>query len=292
MAYVSKNLVDGTTPIDKELVGHIQEGIVDLNKVGYSHFSIDDFYLAFQDITENASTYTSIFDNATFAWFKKFHEETGATLSCYCFYQNAGSNPTFTLDDVPTKYASEFKANSDWLRFGFHALYSGINYASATAETAKEAYEKVITALVNITGSTRCIDRIPRLHNFAGSLEACKGMRDAKCGARGFLAAIEASDGSARQSYYLDEDKNNYIFTHDYIYDADNQLHFVRTQDGGTIYYISNLVNGIDYALLNTHVEFFTHENQLTDGTKSAYIRAYKELNPTHRPVFWQDIFH
>lgn len=287
MGYKKRNLVDGQTPVDKALLSPIDDWIVESERVKYSHFSIDDFYLAFQDITNNASTYTSIFNNATFAWFKQFHEKTGATVSCYCFYQNGD----FTIDNVTTKFANEFKENCDWLRFGFHAKTSNGNYASATAETAKEDYEKVITALVNITGSTRCIDRMPRLHNFAGSLEACKGMRDAKCGVKGFLAAISASDGTARQSYYLNEEQNNYIFTHDYIYDPETQLHFVRTQDGGKVYYINNLVNGLDDALWNTYIEIFTHENQLTDGTKSSYISAYNSLKATHKPVFWQDIF-
>lgn len=291
MAYDKKDLVDGTTPLNEELVGHMQDAIVALDQGRYSHFSIDDFYLAFKDLADNAANYTSIFDNATFAWFKTFHETTGGTISCYCFYQDA-ADPTFTLDMVPTKFASEFQACKGWLRFGFHALYNGFNYASATAEKAKTEYEQTISALVKITGSTECIDRIPRLHNFAGSLEACKAMRDALCGTKGFLAAITGSDGAARQSYYLDEEFNNYIFIHDYLYDATNQLHFVRTLDGSDVYKISSIVKDLNYALLGTHVEFFTHENQLTDGIKSAFVNAYKTLRKTHRPVFWMDILH
>ena len=291
MSYKRQTFVDETSTVEgtklkAEHFNHIEDWIVESERCGYSHFSIDDFYLAFQDLTENVANYKSIFDNATFAWFKTFHEKTGGTISCYCFYE-AGD---FTLDMVPTKFAAEFKANSDWLRFGFHALKNGINYASATAEKAKEDYEKTIAALVKITGSTRCIDRIPRLHNFAGALEACRGMRDAKCGTKGFLAAIANSDGTPRQSYYLEEAKNNYIYIHDYLYDATEQLHFVRTQDGGMVYKINELVNGIDHALWNTYVEIFTHENQLTDGTKSAYISAYNNLKSTHKPVFWMDI--
>lgn len=295
MSYEKKTLTDNVTVIDKELLDHMQDGIVECGRSRFSHFSLDDFYLAFQNLTENADTYTSIFDNEMFAWLKTLHEETGATISCYCFYQDAAS-ATFTLDDVPTKFAREFQANKDWLRFGFHALYQGINYASATAETAKEAYEKTIKALVNITGSTECIDRMPRLQNFAGSLEACKAMRDALCGVKGFMAAIATTDSDgntvARQSYYLDEDLNAYIYIHDYLYDATNQLHFVRTQDGGNVYSTSKLISDINYALLGTHVEFFTHEEQLTTGMKSAYMSAFKGLMNTHKPVFWMDIFH
>ena len=245
----------------------------------YSHFSIDDFYLAFEDLTVNKDTYTSIFDNETFAWLKEFHEATGATVSCYCFYQN--SDASFTLDMVPSKYAKEFKANQDWLRFGFHALKSGINYASASSDAAKEAYEKTINALLKITGSPECIDRMPRLHNFAGSLEACKGMKTAVCGPIGFLAAISAADGTARQSYYLNQTDNQYIFTHDYLYDEEHHFHFVRTQNGSTLFHIDKLVQSEEYADLNTYVEFFTHEIQLTSGTKSSFKNAYNKLKKT-----------
>ena len=267
----------------------IEAATVD-TRVKYSHFSIDDFYLAFEDLTNN--TPASIFDNTMFAWLKTFHETTGCTISCYCFYQNAASNPTFTLDMVPTTWRNEFKANSSWLKFGFHALYQGINYASATAEKATEDYSKAIAALINITGSADCIDRMPRLHNFAGSLEACKAMRDAQCGCCGFLAAINASDGGVRQSYYLAEEPNVYINKHDYYYDATTQLHFVRTQEGGNLYNTGSYNTDIKYANVNKFVEFFTHENQLTDGIKSAFVAGYNRLKTTHKPVFWQDIFN
>ena len=262
---------------------------IPIKNLGYSHFSLDDFYLAFEDLTIHVEEYDSIFDNATFAWLKTFHETTGATVSCYCFYQN--SDASFNLDMVPSKYALEFQENSDWLRFGFHAVKQGVNYANASAETAKQAYEQTIQALIRITGGTQCIDRMPRLHNFAGSLEACYGMQSALCGAKGFLAAISASNGVPRQSYYLNEDNNMFVYSHDYFYDAITQFHFVRTQDGNRVFAIGTLVGSSEYADLNTYVEFFTHENQLTDGTKSSYMNAYKQLKRTHTPVFWMDIF-
>lgn len=32
MAYTKKNLIDGTTPLDEELLGHFQEGIITAHK--------------------------------------------------------------------------------------------------------------------------------------------------------------------------------------------------------------------------------------------------------------------
>ena len=287
-SYTQTGLTEGS---HCELCGFVfsEQQIIDMKEVGYSHFSLDDFYLAFEDLTVHADVYESIFDNSTFAWLKKLHETTGATVSCYCFYQN--TDASFTLDMVPAIFASEFQANKDWLRFGFHAKKQGINYANASAETAQKDYEQTIQALIRITGGTECIDRMPRLHNFAGSLAACRGMQDAECRAVGFLAAIAASDGTPRQSYYLNDENNLFIFEHDYFYDRTNQVHFVRTQDGGMIFNIGKLIGSSEYANLNTYVEFFTHENQLTDGTKAAYISAYRQLKNTHMPIFWMDIF-
>lgn len=291
MAYKRQTFVDKTenvqgTTLRAEHMNHIEDGIIDNELSRYSHFSIDDFYIAFKDITDNANTYTSIFDNETFAWFKTLHEQTGATVSCYCFYDCTAD---FTLDDITTKFKSDFQANSDWLKFGFHARTSNGNYANATYDKAKEDYELVVNALFKATGNVNCIDIMPRLHNFAGSLEACKGMRDAVCGVKGFLAAIKASDGSIRQSYYLGEEFNTYIHYHDHLYDASTQLHFVRTLD--SVYELSKLLTNIDYANKSRFVESFTHENQLTSGTKNAILSAYKGIRKTHKPAFWQDIF-
>jgi hypothetical protein len=258
---------------------------------GKYHMSFDDVYLVLKDLTENANTYTSIFENEFLAWLKKMHETYGVKFSLYCFYTDTSDG--WTMDDATTAFAAEFKENADWLRFGFHAHQQGINYAEGSArhDKAAEDYTLTINALVNITGSHRCIDRMPRLHNYAGTLEACKALRDVPCGCVGFLTAMDYSVDEGRDSYYFDADTNKYMHLHDYYFDAFNQLHFVKTSlSSGYGLDYSELMNNVKYANINRHVELFTHENQLTDGMKTYYESVIAALAANgYKSVFWMD---
>lgn len=258
---------------------------------GKYHMSFDDVYLVFKDLSENASVYSSIFENEFLAWLKKMHETYGAKFSLYCFYTDTSDG--WTLDDATGKFAAEFKSNADWLRFGFHAHQQGINYADGSArhDKAAEDYTLTINALINIAGSLRCIDRMPRLHNYAGTVEACKALRDAPCGCVGFLTAMDYSVDEGRDSYYFDADTNKYMNLHDYYYDAANQLHFVKTSlSSGYGLDYSKLINNVEYSNINRHIELFTHENQLTDGMKTYYESVIAALSSNgYKSVFWMD---
>lgn len=81
------------------------------------HFSLDDVFDIFYDLTVHENEYKSIFDNTTLAWLKEIHDEYGVVISCYCYYEDNG----FTLDSCTKKFIDEFSENAEWLRFGFHA---------------------------------------------------------------------------------------------------------------------------------------------------------------------------
>lgn len=292
--YNAVETVDKAIAADVSVYG--ESAVAAVNKTGKScygkyHMSFDDAYLVFKDLTENAKTYASIFENNFLAWLKKMHETYGVKFSLYCFYTDTSDG--WTMDDATTAFAAEFKENADWLRFGFHAHQQGVNYADGSArhDKAAEDYTLTINALVNITGSLRCIDRMPRLHNYAGTVEACKALRDAPCGCVGFLTAMDYSVDEGRDSYYFDADTNKYMYSHDYYYDAVNQLHFVKTSlSSGYGLDYSELMNNVKYANINRHVELFTHENQLTDGMKTYYESVLAALSSNgYESVFWMD---
>lgn len=233
---------------------------------GY-HFSFDDVITVFQDLTTNAGTYTSIFDNAFLNDLKTLHESYGACVSLYCFYSL--EDGTFTLSDATNAFAAEFTANSDWLRFGFHSYMQGVAYGSGATREAqiKTDYDTTITELVRITGSIDCIDRMPRLQNYAGSLTACKAIRDTNCGVVGLLASSAYSDSQERDSYYFSTEQNDYMAKHYKYYDAENMLTFLKTSYGinsnskATAY-----ITTADKANMRDFVEVFLHENQWTSG--------------------------
>ena len=69
-------------------------------------------------ITDN--NYSSVFENKFFAELKELHDEFGAvfTLNCFNTYTGDGS---YDISNIPDRYAAELAANSDWLKFAFHA---------------------------------------------------------------------------------------------------------------------------------------------------------------------------
>ena len=184
----------------------------------FAHLSFDDVHYCMIDLMNNANTYTSIFDNPFFAMLKDLHDDYGAVISLYLFLTNTGSD----ISDYPTKFASEFTANADWLKFGLHQ--GGTNYASTTATTALNDYETFTSNIMNIGGSVDVIDRCPRLGNFAGNLESMLAMRDADGGIVGLLSAYDDRD-----SYYLTSAQSAYLFKNGKLYDSANYLTFFRT---------------------------------------------------------------
>lgn len=230
------------------------------NKI--AHFSFDDVILVFNDITTNADVYTSVFENPFLAYLKNMHETYGMTVSLYCFYQDT----TFNLSQCTNKFASEFTANSNWLKFGFHACDANINYTSTTADKAKSDYDKVIAELFRITGSLECIDRVVRLGNYQGNLASVIAFRDTSCGLKGLLTSTDV-----RTNYYLSDADNTYIYNHDRLYDAVNYMTFIKTSSLG-----SNWAdfNKLSFANERENLETFLHEKDLTSGMKT-YIENF-----------------
>ena len=171
------------------------------------HFSIDDFFTAFAGLTDNREQYSSLFAQPAFAFFKRLHEAYQAVFSCFCFYEDLKSG--MTLAHMTDCFMEEFQANADWLRFGFHGLNSEANYGSTRFLTgscrtdylqAGEDYEKTIRELERVTGGIRAIDRVPRIHFYAGTVEVCRAWAGSRAGIRGLLSA---------------EDKELLVFTHE-----------------------------------------------------------------------------
>lgn len=278
-------IIGDSTFVDQECLN----STIDNKK--YYHMSFDDVHLCLQDITENASTYESVFDNSFLGWCKKMHDNFGTVFSLYVFYQDAETNPTWSLEDVTSSFANEFTANCDWLRFGYHS-FSSNSTATSRESTATTDYTNTITQLVRITGSARCIDRIPRLHNYNGTLVALKAMRDCDVGCIGFLASADYDLSTPRDSYYFDADENDYMFKHIYMYDATNHLHFVKTSYlwGPQNIDLNGAENNIAYCNANKYVEVFQHENNLTDGEKASLQSRFVRLSYSHRPCFLMDM--
>ena len=82
--------------------------------------SLDDNIRFLEDIAKNAHRYGSIFENPYLSFLREVHERYGTKVHANLFYE-AGGTDGFTLSQMPDTFRHEFEANSDWLRFSFHA---------------------------------------------------------------------------------------------------------------------------------------------------------------------------
>ena len=193
------------------------------------HLSIDDFLFTFKDLTENQEKYKSLFDQPIFGFFRNLHEAYGAAFSCYCFGEDTDTG--FSLADVSRNYRKEFEENAYWLKFGFHGLNSeavygdngGTRQINRSAAQAAEDYAYIVGQLVEVVGAG-AIDKVPRIHFFAGTKECCMAWRDAAYGIEGLLAADDD-----RYSYYHDENMRRRLLQEDVLRDEECGLTFYRT---------------------------------------------------------------
>lgn len=180
----------------------------------FVHLSFDDVEICLRNLASNP--FESVWDEPFFAMLKALHDKYDAIFSLYVWKATA-------LADISDMYAAEFKEASNWLKFGFHATGSG-SMETTSYQDAKNQYNAFIHDIFRICGGVNSVDRIPRLNYFAGSLEACKGLRDADCGCIGFLGADDN-----RSAYYLDESQLIYLRSRSILTDVTNGLHFMST---------------------------------------------------------------
>lgn len=229
------------------------------------HYSIDDFIDAFLDLSEN--NYHSIWEQKTFAGLKELHDTYGMSFSGYAFYRTDRG----CLSQVPDRYAEEFKATAGWLKFGFHGTEYATNYGSKKFPSpdaiddyhrAKQDYEQVVNELLRITGSEASIDKCPRIHYYAGTLEDCRGFRDAECGITGLISAEDD-----RECYYLDEKAHEVLNAKNYYRDEKLGLDFYRTcirlENVATLAELETMLNALDKS---NPVLIFTHEKFLQEA--------------------------
>lgn len=269
--------LDENTKLLKIMLWKGMKPVVSMQKetpyIKYIHISFDDVITSLKEITE--TEYESVFDHKLFKNLKYLHDTYGAVFTLNCF--NTGSS--FDISDMTDRYADEFKANTSWLKFAFHAEKSSTHYGvynnSAATDTVEEAvasYNKFTAAVINFTGTVDAIDTVTRLGNFAGELEYIQAFKQCDYGITGLTTA----DSSGRNSYYFDNELyaelnlTNYMNSYDSWYDEKEDIIFVKSNSrvervayGNAKFEAINLdENSINK---NQYVELFTHESSYTE---------------------------
>lgn len=244
----------------------------------YMHISFDDVYACLKDITEK--DYNSIFENSFFADLKKLHDDYGAVFTLNCF--NAYSkDSSYNISNLPDRYAEEFKTNSDWLKFAFHAENDKATYGTtsatssgvlATSEQSAASYNKFISAIMKATGNNAdSIDTVTRLGFFSGNNDNVSAMQNCEHGITGLLTADDT-----RLSYYFDNELNDYIIANNDYYDTDKNLRLIRTQTRlESVKDTSSTLDGLMNYSGNV-LEIFTHESEYK-GSVVNRLKSYVE---------------
>ncbi|MEH7237318.1 hypothetical protein [Bacillus sp. JJ1562] len=189
------------------------------SKPKYMHLSSDDVIEMLKELS--VGNYNSVWDHPIFGFLKAMHDKYGAVFSLYCFYTDGSWN----LSQMTTKFKDEFRKASSWLRFGFHAYEMASRYDnSISSADALNHYNLFLNAIKNFA-SPYCIDVMPRIHYYTGTIDSVRLWRDARVGVKGFLSA----DDTRAVVYYLNSLQRDSLVKCDDLYDPVERLYFVRT---------------------------------------------------------------
>lgn len=266
-------------------IGSEQSG--DAKSSKYIHVSIDDCVF-WSDLIANENTYTSCFQNEKLAKLKEWHDNYGICVTCNCFIIDG----EYSIADITSKFANEFKENKDWLRFAFHGYDGNTTFNTDMVETITEYYNTFTTAIIKMTGDAECIDRVTRTQSFTGTLANCLALRDCAYGVNGFECFDLNNMGN---SYYLDNDKSTYIRTHCKYYDSSTGLWFIGTMPRIEAYdYDVNIFESAEYSNFYPILEFFFHENTnwwFSSKETRTYIPCWEYFkNNGFKFAFTQDV--
>lgn len=236
------------------------------------HVSVDDITKIWKDMT--FQEYTSVFEQPMLAQMKALHDTYGAKFSLYCF-----ADQEIDLRNVTGRYRGELSAQSDWLRFGFHAYNKDSNYKEA--KTQKEAEEfcehlnMVHKEIARIAGE-ESISRVIRLHFFTGSREIGEILKQK--GIRGLMAADDD-----RISYYLSEEENRKLRDSKEGHLKADGMEFYRTD----IRYEreDDILAALDRYKDQNQIVVFTHEHHWENNWKK--IQWSMEWMREKKAEFW-----
>lgn len=212
---------------------------------------------------------------------KKLHDQYGIVVSFYVFYSWNVEDGRFNLAEATDRFQEEFSANSDWLRFGFHAKDAPA-YETIDAEEELYYYNITIKELLRITGSEDCIDNFVRLDRYYATAEMIEALTETDYGIVGLLT----SDNPDRNSYALSGDERIALYDADWYADS-NGVQYTPTDirlEGleGRAQFRDRLVQVSD----QEQIVIFTHEWFLSDKNVQKYMKWFAMFGERYQREF------
>jgi len=119
-----------------------------------AYFYIDDTIWVLRDITRQRPK--TLFDNPFMNMLKTAHDKYGLKVQLNLFYRldSFYGYDMFSLADVTDAYKAEFEANSEWIKFAFHALEEFPDYPhiSATYDDTKWLFKAIEKEVFRFAG--------------------------------------------------------------------------------------------------------------------------------------------
>ena len=201
--------------------------------MGGYRLSSDDNVIFLQDITEHKDVYKSIFENPYLAVYKKAHDLYGAKVHLNLFYEFdevsrkhfSPDRTYFNLSMMTDKFKDEFIANSDWLKFSFHAKGEKPDcpYKYADAETISRDCIMTLREIERFAGK-ETISETTTVHWGEATKDGVRALRT-----MGYKAMTGYFiPGKYPVAYYAPDELIEYIFNRDFWYDTETDVLFGR----------------------------------------------------------------
>lgn len=147
----------------------------------HAFFFIDDVIWVMRDLTRQKPK--KLFDNPFLALLKEAHDKYGLKTQLNIFYQTDRfyGNDDFNLSEMTDAYKKEWEANSDWLKFGFHARqeFPDYPYINADYDHVYEDFKLIEKEVIRFAGD-KIMAKATTPHWRPISKDACLALRD--CG--------------------------------------------------------------------------------------------------------------
>ena len=263
--------------------------------------AIDDIVWSMMELTERADEIRSIFEVPFFSLFRDLHGEFGTKIHMNLYYTDETSR--FNLSMVPEKFRDEFRSNSEWLKFTFHARANDPNhiYQHAPYSELLHDYHQVTNEILRFAGP-EVNTNVNGLHFAETTLEGARALRSV--GIRCLVGYYVTANGCPSIAYYLNREQNAHCFDRDFWVDTAEDIIFSKDKMVIDQFGLHEIEDRLDY-LKNERpheagtMNFVTHEQYFypryryyqEDYRQKIFTAVGWAVRNGYDPCFLDDVF-
>lgn len=263
--------------------------------------AIDDIVWSMMELTERADEIRSIFEIPFFSLFRDLHGEFGTKIHMNLYYTDETGR--FNLSMVPEKFRDEFRSNSEWLKFTFHARANDPNhiYQHAPYSELLHDYHQVTNEILRFAGP-EVNTNVNGLHFAETTLEGARALRSV--GIRCLVGYYVTANGCPSIAYYLNREQNAHCFDRDFWVDTAEDIIFSKDKMVIDQFGLHEIEDRLDY-LKNERpheagtMNFVTHEQYFypryryyqEDYRQKIFTAVGWAVRNGYDPCFLDDVF-